>query len=452
MTAQRLVIFTRFPEAHKTKTRLIPALGPQRAAEVQRDMTRHTLALVRELAAGFPVSVEVRFEGGDAEKMATCFGPDVSYRPQGSGDLGCRMAAAFAEAFREGAERTVVIGTDCPEITPELIRESFQHLATCDVVLGPANDGGYYLIGLRRPAPELFTGIPWSSERVLEDTLQRAGKLSLKVSLLKTLSDVDRPEDLAVWHRAKQLPAAVCGTRISVVIPTLNEADALPYTLGSLRDAENVEVLVVDGGSNDETTEIAERQGCRVLRLPPGRALQMNAGARAASGSILLFLHADTRLPPGFDSAVRSALRKPGVGHRGKAVVGGAFRLRIGAPGWPLRIIEQAVNIRSRVLRMPYGDQGIFVHKTTFQELGGFPALPIMEDFEFVRRLRHRGRIRIASLAVTTSGRRWQELGPWRTTWINQRVILGYYLGVSPERLARWYRADGNRFLWKLNE
>ena len=439
MTAQRLVIFTRFPEPHKTKTRLIPALGPEGAAGVQRDMTRHTLALVRELARGFSVSVEVRFEGGDAEKMAACFGNDLSYRPQGPGDLGCRMAAAFAEAFREGAERTVLIGTDCPEIAPELIRESFDRLATCDVVLGPASDGGYYLIGLRRPAPELFTGIPWSSERVFDETMHRAGKLSLNVFLLKTLSDVDRPEDLAVWHRANQLAAAVSGTRISVIIPTLNEADYLSDTLGSLRDAENVEVLVVDGGSNDGTTEIAEREGCRVLRSPPGRALQMNAGARAASGPILLFLHADTCLPPGFDSAVRSALQEPGVGHRGEAVVGGAFRLRIGAPGWPLRIIEQAVNIRSRVLQMPYGDQGIFVQKKTFQELGGFPVLPVMEDFEFVRRLRHRGRIRIASLPVTTSGRRWQKLGPWRTTWINQRVVLGYYLGVSPERLAVWY-------------
>ena len=432
MTAQRLVVFTRFPEPHRTKTRLIPALGPEGAAQLQRDMTRHTLGSVRELAAGFPVLVELRFEGGDAEKMAACFGTDMSYRPQGSGDLGCRMAAAFAEAFGEGAERTVLIGTDCPEITPELLRDSFDRLATCDVVLGPATDGGYYLIGLRRPAPELFTGIPWSSERVLENTRRRAGELSLKVSLLKTLSDVDRPEDLAVWHRARQSPAAVSATRISVIIPTLNEADYLPQTLGSLRDAENLEVIVVDGGSNDGTTRIAERRGNRVLRSPPGRALQMNAGARAASGSILLFLHADTCLPPGFDSAVLAALRKPGV-------VAGAFRLRIGAPGLSLRILEQAVNIRSRVLRMPYGDQGIFVHKTTFHELGGFPALPVMEDFEFVRRLRRRGGIRIASLPVITSGRRWQELGPWRTTWINQKVILGYCLGVSPERLAVWY-------------
>ena len=432
MMRQRLIIFARFPEPHMTKTRLIPALGPEGAAQLQRDMTRHTLALVREFAASFPVSVQVRFEGGDAEKMAACFGNDLSYCPQGSGDLGCRMDRAVAEAFVDGVEQTVIIGTDCPEITPELIRESFQRLAACDVVLGPATDGGYYLIGLQRPTPSLFSGIPWSSERVFQETLRCANELSLNVSHLKPLSDVDRPEDLVVWHRAKQLPAAVSSTRISVIISTLDEADCLPQTLGGLREVENLEVIVVDGGSTDGTPEIAERQGCRVLHSPPGRARQMNAGARAASGSILLFLHADTCLPPEFDSIVLAALQKPGV-------VAGAFQLRIGGPGPALRIIERAVNFRSRVFQMPYGDQGIFVHRATFQELGGFPALPIMEDFDFVRRLRRRGRIQIASTPVITSGRRWRELGPWRTTWINQKVILGYYLGVSPEQLAVWY-------------
>ena len=432
MMRLRLVIFTRFPEPHKTKTRLIPALGPEGAADIQREMTIYTLSRVRELAARHPVSAEVRFEGGDAEKMAACFGNDLSYRPQGPGDLGHRIVAAFAEAFGKGAERTVIIGTDCPEITPKLIRESFDRLAACDVVLGPASDGGYYLVGLRRPAAELFTGIPWGSERVLEETLQRAGELSMKVSSLETLSDVDRPEDLAVWHRAKEPASAAPTTRISVIIPTLNEADYLPRALGSLCDAENLEVLVVDGGSYDATTDIAKREGCRVLLSPPGRALQMNAAARVASGSILLFLHADTRLPPGFDSTVLSALQKPGI-------VAGAFRLRIGGPGWSLRAIERAVAIRSRLLQMPYGDQGLFVRNETFHQLGGFSELPVMEDFEFVRRLRRRGEIWIASLPVTTSGRRWQELGPWRTTWINQKVILGYHLGVSPERLAAWY-------------
>jgi len=140
---------------------------------------------------------------------------------------------------------------------------------------------------------------------------------------------VDRPEDAAVRHRAECGADSSAVSTISVIIPTLNEAAYLPRTLDSLRCAENIETIVVDGGSSDGTFEIAEREDCQVLRSPPNRAEQLNAGARSASGPILLFLHADTRLPPDFDSAVRATLDEPGV-------VGSAFRLRIDAPGLPL--------------------------------------------------------------------------------------------------------------------
>lgn len=436
---QRLIIFTRYPEPHKTKTRLISVLGPEGAARLQREMTLHTLVNAREFASGLPTVVEVRFEGGDAKKMEACFGNSVLYRPQGPGDLGGRLQRAFAEAFGGGAHRIIVIGADCPEITPALIAEADERLATYDLVLGPARDGGYYLIGLRKPASELFRDIPWGSDRVFNETVRRASELSLSVSLLKTLSDVDRPEDLGAWHRAKRrFDSASSVSTISVIIPTLNEANYLPRTLDSLCDAENIETIVVDGGSRDATLGIAEGQDCQVLRSPPGRAEQLNAGARSAAGSILLFLHADTQLSTGFDLAVRSTLSEP-------RTVAGAFHLRIDAPGWPMRAIERAVDIRSRLLQMPYGDQGIFVRKQLFHQLGGFPLLPIMDDYEFVRRLRRKGKIRIAPLPATTSGRRWQQLGPWRTTWINQKIILGYRLGLPPERLAAWYRSTPTR-------
>ncbi len=456
---RRLIIFTRFPEPHKAKARLIPALGPEGAARLQRDLTRHTLAQARELVEGCGVAVEVRFEGGSEEKMAAEFGNGFPYRPQGSGDLGCRMDRAFAEAFVEGVERTVVIGADCPDLTPELIREAFERLAACDLVLGPAADGGYYLIGLRRPVPQLFTGIPWGTERVFEETLRRADALSLKVLHLKTLSDVDRPEDLAVWRRVREglgirdwgfegsdrasslipnrqslIPSIAVG-RISVIVPTSNEAERLPQTLRSLKDAEDVETVVVDGGSTDGTPEMAGQAGCLVVRTAPRRALQLNAGAQAARGSVLLFLHADTRLPAHFDEHVRRALDQP-------RVVAGAFRLRIDGPQFALRLIEWGANFRSRYFQMPYGDQALFLKSDTFRAIGGFPDLPIMDDFEFVRRLRGLGRIAILPSAATTSARRWQTLGPWRTTWINQKVIAGYYLGVSADRLARWYRVE----------
>jgi rSAM/selenodomain-associated transferase 2 len=371
--------------------------------------------------------------------MTTAFGNGFPYRPQGTGDLGCRMGRAFAEAFSEGVDRAVIIGTDCPEITPELICESFERLATSNLVFGPATDGGYYLIGLRRPAPELFTNIPWGSERVLEETLRLANELSLNVSLLKALSDVDRPEDLPVWQRVQSSCHATVTARISVIVPTLDEAQHLPHALLSLKNAKDIETIVVDGGSTDGTPEIAKRAGCCLLCSPPGRALQMNAGANAASGSILLFLHADTRLPERFDEQVRRALDQRRTTLRAVPVAG-AFRLRIDGPQRSLRLIEWGANFRSRHLQMPYGDQALFLKAETFRTIGGFRELPIMDDFEMVRRLRRLGRIAILPSPVATSARRWQAIGPWRTMWINQEVIAGYYLGVQPDRLAQWYR------------
>ncbi len=220
---------------------------------------------------------------------------------------------------------------------------------------------------------------------------------------------------------------------ISVIIPTLNEAHHIGPLLQDLGRASDIEAIVVDGGSRDATAAKVRSMGARVIATPPGRALQMNRGAAAARGRLLFFLHADSRLPRGFDQVIRQAMARPGA-------VAGAFRLRIDAPGAALRFVEFWANLRSCLLRMPYGDQGLIVGTDLFQELGGFPMLPIMEDFELVRRLRSRGRIVILPAAVRTSARRWLNLGAGRTTLINQAIVLAYLAGVPPQRLARFYR------------
>lgn len=438
MKRQHLIIFTRYPQPGRTKTRLIPAVGSEGAAALQRDMTRHVIGIARQCEERSGVSIEVRFEGGDATQMESAFGSGLLYREQGPGDLGDRLQRAFADASGGGAERIIAIGADCPEITGQLLEDAFQRLTSRDLVIGPASDGGYYLIGLRRPEHALFADVSWGEKQVLEQTLCRARQLSMTTDQLEMLSDVDRPEDLSVWQRVKcRADSPAPCPELSVVIPTLNEAGQLPHTLAQIWRARNIEVIVVDGGSQDGTLEIAERAGCRVLCSAPGRAQQLNTGAESASGEILLFVHADTRLPQAFESGVRSALSESGV-------VAGAFRLRIDSPGLSMRLIEQAVNIRSRLFQMPYGDQCIFVRKQLFSQLGGFPLLPIMDDYEFVRRVRRHGKVRVVPSSVITSGRRWQRLGPWRTTWINQKVILGYHLGLAPERLATSYRADAD--------
>ena len=216
---------------------------------------------------------------------------------------------------------------------------------------------------------------------------------------------------------------------LSVIVPTLNEEVLLPRTLASAARAD-AEVIVVDGGSTDRTVPIADRMGARVIESPPGRARQMNAGAAEAAGELLLFLHADTLLPAGYQADVRRVLDDP-------AVAGGAFRLRIAGSRSAFRVIERAVNLRSRCLSLPYGDQAIFMRRDSLIAAGGFPSIPVLEDFVLVRRLRRRGEIRLARSAVLTSARRWDHHGPWRTTARNQLAIAAFLLGVSPHRIAR---------------
>lgn len=220
----------------------------------------------------------------------------------------------------------------------------------------------------------------------------------------------------------------------SLIIPVLNEADFIQSSLQRLPLDHEVEILVVDGGSQDNTVALAQASGVKVLSSPQrGRANQMNWGAVNAIGEILIFLHADTRLPADCLLQIRSLLALPDV-------VAGAFRLKIEAQPMIYRWLEAAINLRSQLLSLPYGDQAIFLRADRFRAMGGFRDLPIMEDFEFIQRLKQEGKIAIATSAVITSPRRWQKLGILRTTLINQQIILGYALGISPQRLATWYR------------
>ncbi len=222
-------------------------------------------------------------------------------------------------------------------------------------------------------------------------------------------------------------------SNISIIIPTCNEAANIGRRLPELLTIPGIELLIVDGGSTDCTVEVAESLGAKVLVSSPGRAGQMNAGAEAARGDILLFLHCDTRLDHDFAEQVRNTLNQPGIS-------AGAFTLAINGKGLGLRIIEWLANFRSRVLQMPYGDQGIFVTAEVFHDAGRFPLQPIMEDFELMRKLKRKGKVKILPLQATTSVRRWERLGVLKTTLINQIIIIRYLLGTSPEKLAELYR------------
>jgi rSAM/selenodomain-associated transferase 2 len=223
--------------------------------------------------------------------------------------------------------------------------------------------------------------------------------------------------------------------RLSVIIPVLDEARRIGDRLAELRSLVGVdEILVVDGGSRDGTADAARRAaGVRVLEAPRGRGPQMNAGVRAARGDVLLFLHADASLPADATAWVEHALAEPGV-------VAGAFRIRTRADGgrnW-LGPLLRLADLRSRLTRLPYGDQALFVRREAFERAGGFPDQPLMEDVELARRLRGLGRIRIVPAVVQVSGRRFLAR-PVRALLAMRLFPMLYRLGVSPERLARLY-------------
>jgi rSAM/selenodomain-associated transferase 2 len=218
---------------------------------------------------------------------------------------------------------------------------------------------------------------------------------------------------------------------VSVIVPTLNEVAVLQGTVVSALGA--YEVVVADGGSDDGTPELALRSGCRLVAAPRGRGLQQNAGAHVARGDILLFLHADTRLPVGFAEAVARSIRV----HDG---IWGRFDLRFDAGGPFVRLIAHLISWRSWATGGATGDQAIFVRREVFESLGGFREPLLFEDVELCCRLKRLGRPVIPPEPVITSSRRWREDGAIRTTIMMWGLKLAYLAGVSSDRLARVYR------------
>lgn len=225
---------------------------------------------------------------------------------------------------------------------------------------------------------------------------------------------------------------------VSVVIPARNEAPSVAETVRSARAAGADEVIVVDGESDDGTAAAAQPVADFVLRCPPGRARQMNAGAAASRGKVLIFLHADTTLPAGAIAAVRGAVAG--------GVVGGAFRVGLGvsagtsaARAAALRLTASMINIRSRIFRAYTGDQAIFVRRDVFEDLGAYPEIALMEDVEFCRRLTRRGTTVLLPVRIITSARRWEANGMVRTILLMWGLRVAHRLGLPPDRCAQLY-------------
>lgn len=220
---------------------------------------------------------------------------------------------------------------------------------------------------------------------------------------------------------------------ISIVIPTLNEAACIGATIAALRRQGSAEIIVADGGSADGTPELASAADC-VVTAPPGRAVQMNAGAACARGDHLLFLHADCTLGDAALAALERALDRAGV-------AGGCFSMCVVACGWPYRCIDACASARVRLTGIVYGDQGLFLRRPDFFRLGGFPPVRFLEDVLFSARLRRDGRIVVLPHRIWVSPRRWQKIGTVRQTLRNWKLTALALAGVAPDRLASFYPA-----------
>jgi rSAM/selenodomain-associated transferase 2 len=224
--------------------------------------------------------------------------------------------------------------------------------------------------------------------------------------------------------------------KLSIIIPVLNEREQLPRTISNLKsNISTHEIIVADGGSSDGTREwLAQQNELIVVDAARGRGVQLNAGANAASGDALLFLHADCALPTNAVTTIQQVLTRADT-------LGGAFLIRF-AETRPrsLNIIAKGINARTRVTNTATGDQGIFVRRAVFDAIGGFANWPLFEDVDFVTRLKARGQFVIVREAVTISARRYLAHGPWRTTFLMYALRVGYWLGVSPAKLYEWFQ------------
>lgn len=227
-------------------------------------------------------------------------------------------------------------------------------------------------------------------------------------------------------------PRSKGSMRISIIIPVLNEAERIVESVERAWAAGASEVLVVDGGSTDGTTKIASGLDCRILTSERGRAIQQNTGAKAASGEILLFLHADNWLAANAISQIHEALAQPGRLH-------GAFRQQIEARGIGFRALEWGNARRVQWLGIPYGDQGIFVRRDLFLELGGFPAVQLMEDVMLSKRLRQKARPQLLPGPLHVDARRWIKHGILQQTMRNWTLLMAHQVGIPPDSLAKFY-------------
>lgn len=435
-----LIVFTREPTAGKTKTRMMPYYESGQCADLHLCFIRDIYREIRKIDADIIVS----YTGGDPIKLRSVFGESVLYTEQKGDDLGLRMYNALKDVFEMEYEKVLLIGTDIPELRAESVEYAFSLLEGDDVVLGPTADGGYYLVGMKSLHEEAFDVKHYGGSTVLDDTVRSLEKAGLSIALTDTYHDMDDRDDLAGYLRRmrteRRLRSSETGkfikanAKISIIVPVYNEAATIRRMCDQLMQYRScAEIFFVDGGSTDDTVKIIGDK-FPVLSGVKGRAAQMNQGAEKSSGDILFFLHCDSILPPKALDEIRECIAENEYG---------CFGVKFASSNFFMLTNRVISNHRAWSRGLPFGDQGIFIGRELFFDMGMFPDIPIMEDYEFSRRLlsagikpgrtRHR---------ISTSARRYgnSTLSILKTEYKMWNLRKKYRAGTDIEEISSMYR------------
>ena len=443
-----LVLFCRRPALGSGKQRIAATMGEQTALELSRLLIATTL----EDAAAWHGPVVISPSNRADSDWAQALLPSATIIPQPQGNLGARIKHVEDRIRRAGGTQIIFIGSDSPALDPEILREAADQLCANDFVMIPARDGGVTLMGSAMPWPDLDR-IHWGTEHVFQELMQQCSDESARISVLPPGFDIDTQADLVdapallqndnrpgrirlrewITSLGPTIPDRIDGSRISVIVPVLNDKDALEKLLARVSDLNPAvdEIIVVEGAMQQDCATLALSHGARHFSEAANRGAQLRKGAQEASGGILWFLHADSLPPTDAVAQIKT--------HLATGSGSGYFRFRFGGPpGWHKSTLEAAINWRTRV-GVPYGDQGLFVTREAYTSAGGHSAIPLFEDVSLVKALRRQCGCREIAASMTVSPRRWERDGWLRRSLHNRWLALRYSLGATPEELARQY-------------
>ena len=479
-----LLIFLRYPEPGQVKSRLSAAVGPDEAARTYEKLARRSLGVVADFKRQHP-TVEVFVFYTPAERqlqIQEAFPGPWRFACQQGEDLGERMEHAIRHVMNQDFSEVLLTGTDLADLEPADLEEAFRAVESGYAALGPAHDGGFYLIGLDRLCPMAFQSERWGTSDVFKRTAHLLTRSGFQVRRLKERKDVDRLEDLADLRGRAWFNGA-----LSIIIPTVKPLVRLDSLLRHLRRQiwPGDEILIITAATDEDLPthtkpirqhdikgsppstrharegghpgffsgfppkargndvpgswslysaelclEITPQIHCGVA--PRGRGLQLNRGVELAGGNLLFFLHDDCFPPPNFAYLIRKHCARPELSL-------GCFSL-VFSPSQPLLDgIAKWANLRTTVFRLPYGDQGLFCRRETYAEAGGFKKLYLMEDVDFVRNCQRLGRLSVLPDSIATSPERYLRRGILRASLQNHLTMLLYRLGVSDRRLYAFY-------------